>query len=171
MSDIIDFNNFTACFKSYVPYVKSRVMVFCHNMDEFDDYLQEGLLGLLQAVETYDKTKGVAFLTYAKVCIDHRLTNFVRKSSGKNKVPKKYILGFDSITNIKTEDTPENIVIDKDEVEFLKQKAKFHLSKMEYKVFVYYICGYSYSEISAKLNVPVKSVDNAINRIKTKLKK
>lgn len=169
MSNLIDFNNFTACFKSYVPFVKSRVLVFCENRSEFDDYFQEGLLGLLEAVNSFDESKQVPFLTFAKVCIDNKLKNLKRKANGKQQIPSKSISGFDSIADIISEENPENIVINKEEVDFLKQKAKLHLSKLEYKVFCYYVCGYSYFEIAEKMQISKKSVDNAIQRIKNKL--
>lgn len=169
MSNVIDFNDFAACFKSYVPYVKSRVLVYCENNNEFDDYFQEGLLGLFEAAKAFDESKEVKFLTFAKVCIDNKLKNLKRKSSGKQQVPNTSISGLDDIASVVSNETPENIVIDKDEIDFLKQKAKLNLSKMEYKVFCFYICGYSYLEIAQKMQISEKSVDNAIQRIKNKL--
>lgn len=165
-----DFSDFAACLKSYIPYVKSRVLAFCNNDGEFEDYLQEGLLGLLEASETFEAERNVSFLTYAKVCIDNRLKNFKRGINVKRNVPHNSVFNINDIEEIKTDETPETIVIDRFEVDLLKQKAKLHLSSMEYRVFCYYICGYSYSEIAKKLSGTEKSVDNAIQRIKRKLK-
>lgn len=170
MSKVKYYDDFTESLKAYIPFIKSRVIIYCDNQSNFDDYFQEGMLGLLEAINAYDSSKNAAFLTFAKVCIDNRLKNCKRTVSKGNRLK---VSNLDEITTENSAadiDSPESIVIAKDEITALKQKAKLHLSKLEYTVFCYHICGYSYFEISKKMGIEEKSVDNAIQRIKRKLK-
>ncbi len=127
----------------------------------FDDFIQEATLALYSAVCTYKETDKVTFGLYAKVCIRNRLVSYLRSISKKQKKQ----------TQKRSENEPARRLIEKVDAEELEGKIKSGLSKLEWEVFCLYIQKKSYVEIAEAIGKSTKSVDNAICRIKTKLKK
>lgn len=132
-------------------------------INETDDLKQEGLLGLVNAVSTFNFSKGVKFSTYANSCITNRMTNYINKNIKNN-----------TINNIATEEfntgSPESIVIEKEKFDEFVQQIIKKLSEFEWNVFCLFLTGSEYDEIATQLCIPVKSVDNAMQRVRQKLK-
>lgn len=137
-------------------------------LSEKDDFLQEGLIGLMKAVRTYDGVSS-SFVTYASVCIKSSIITAIRKYN-KHKNP---LLSYDDNLNSNIPDvsnSPESSFIDKESVGILYDKVFSVLSEYELNVFEMYLSDLSYKDMSKKLNKDSKSVGNAVYRIKRKLK-
>lgn len=144
-----------------------------------EDLIQEGMLGLLSAIRTYQPERSASFRTFAEVCIRTRLISAVRcASSGKHTPLNSYIPfetpSFDGIAEFVPASgfpqvNPEDLLISREELQEHLDTAKDHLSGFEAKVLGYYLEGLSYQEIAAQTGRSAKSVDNAVQRIRRKL--
>lgn len=170
-------NAFEELFNRYVPLIKIKMASINFNGLEKEDMLQEGLLGLLKAAQTYDNNSTASFKTYAGICIERRLYNLYKSLNRKKDIPANDIVPLDDEGPLdinsekhKGNDNPENVVIDKEENKLINHKIKKALSELEHKVLIMYIKGSTYKEISNSLCISTKSVDNAIQRIRKKLR-
>ncbi len=135
-----------------------------------EDWFQEGMIGLLLAVRTFNEEKKCTFATYASVCITNRLRSVCKKALGCKNEPLNNSLELDD-TVVPPSVSTEDDYIENEEYTFFTEKYVSVLSAVEKNVVEYYIAGFSYSEIAKKLGMTEKSVDNALFRAKTKLKK
>lgn len=143
-----------------------------------EDLMQEGFLGLLSAVRQYDESKETSFKTFAELCIRNRLYSAVKSASRFKHTPLNNSISFAS-PNFDEGQTrssaflrdPESLIIDNERADELYSSLGNYLSKFEEDVLALYLEGHSYSEISESLNKPVKSIDNAVQRIRKKLAK
>ncbi len=145
--------------------IKASKLKKSANIDD-DDLFQEGVLGLLNAVRSYNPEKG-RFQSFAEVCIINRMKNALNKSTGGYTVADDY--DFEQITDESA--LTEDYVILKERNGELSEKLEKLLSKKELSVLRLYLDGYSYKQIAARLSIPLKSVDNSLSRSKQKLKK
>ena len=155
---------------------------FLTNGDE-DDLFQEGMIGLYKAFLTYDVQSDVAFGTFAYLCVKRQILQAVRSSMSAKNAPLNNYLSIDphGSINVGGDDdegaycipsdapSPEDKVITKETINELSAKIKLVLSKYEYSVLSLYLRGFSYKQISIMLDKNLKSVDNAIERIRDKL--
>lgn len=135
----------------------------CRSMD-FDDLVQEGFLGLYNAVNGYDERGGASFRTYAMVCIRNRMLSALR-SAGREIDTEE--LSEEIPARAETE--PENAFIIKEDFARLVRYIEEKLSKSELKVLSLYLEGKSYDEIASELNKSRKFCDNAMQRVRKKL--
>lgn len=147
---------------------------------DFNDILQEGRLGLTNAINGYRDQKDVRFYTFANICIDRQLVTFIRSiSRDKHKLLNNSV-SLDSTTNsvgrplteIILDDKnidPELSFIEEEEREELYKKIEEKLTTIEKDVFDLRVQGFSYKEISSILDITPKAVDGCITRIKNKL--
>ncbi|MGN0558360.1 MAG: sigma-70 family RNA polymerase sigma factor [Acutalibacteraceae bacterium] len=137
---------------------------------ETGDFVQEGLLSLLSACKTYDEKRGSSFKNYAVLCIENRLKSVFRKTQNKSSIPNESIVPIDDAEHINdSSSNPEQLVLDKEFLNSVLKSLKTDLSQMEQKIFRLYLGGFTYAQISQTLSVPLKSVDNAIQRARKKL--
>jgi RNA polymerase sporulation-specific sigma factor len=148
----------------YIRLIWKKASAYSHGYHDIEDLTQEGLLALLKAAETFNASYGVKFSSYCEVCISNRIKNAACKNS---LVTDKY---FKSDAEEEDTVTPEKICIEKEFISELYHRISSFLSKTEMNVFSLYLDGLSYSEISQKLGVSLKSVDNAVFRVKRKLR-
>lgn len=147
---------------------------------DFNDLLQEGRLGLSQAIKDFQEQKNVQFYTFANLCINRQIATFLRNiARDKHKILNESI-SLDTSTNTigrpltelilddKNID-PEESFIEMEEKTELYNKIEKKLSSMENDVFNLRTQGFTYKEISQLLNITEKSVDGAIVRIKSKI--
>lgn len=133
-----------------------------------DDLFQEGLVGLLKAVRTYDGVSS-AFSTYASSCIGHSVISAVRRYRRQSAA----ILPLDETeqdTAMGSASSPETELIDRESSALLYARVLSGLSVFERTVFELYLSDYSYAEIASRVGKPEKSVANAINRARRKLR-
>lgn len=137
---------------------------------ETGDFIQEGLLSLLSACKTYDEKRGSSFKNYAVLCIENKLKTIFRRTQNKSSIPNESIVPIDDAENINdSSSNPEQLVLDREFLNSVLKSLKTDLSQMEQKIFKLYLNGFTYVQISQTLSVPLKSVDNAIQRAKKKL--
>ncbi len=141
-----------------------------------DDLMQEASLGLFSAARSFSAGQAASFRTYAGVCIDNRLRSAVRNSAReKNRPLSQYMELSDYYRQEDTADAgadPEALVLIDESVAELKQRLRELLSEREYQVFTqYHMHDCSYEEIAGCLGMDAKAVDNALQRVRRKLKK
>lgn len=160
--------------KKYISYVESRGY-------DYNDLVQEGMIGLSRAITDYKTQKDVQFNTFANVCIERQIFSFLRNiDSGKHKVLNDSI-SFDTTTNTygKSLDqilddkniNPETSFVQNEETNDLFDNILGELTDKESEVFKLRAQGFTYKEIASLLNISEKSVSKAIEKIKTKAKK
>ena len=139
--------------------------------DESDDIHQEATLAFWKAIKDYDPSKA-KFSTYACTCIKNRVLNVARQLGGeKHKIINEGISLVDEL-QVLAPSEPEDIVIGNENRAELLVKVQGALSEFEYRVFLlFFVEGRNYRAIAQDLRVEQKAVDNALQRVKTKLKK
>ena len=163
--------------EKYKNLVRSKATSMYILGGDTQDLIQEGMIGLFKAVRDYDAGRDACFYTFAQLCVSRNIFTAVQKSGRKKHAPLNYyvsIYGQDTsnengIGSVK--DNPENIMIGKENLEQLEQAIETEMSNFERQVIELRITGMGYDEISKVLGRDSKSVDNALQRIKNKLKK
>lgn len=151
-------------YRRYKNRVKWFLRKYKLNSLEREDLIQEGMIGLFNAIESYDRQKGVKFYTYANVCIRNRITNSLQSLWNK----KKNLTDEQDVDDVSIEQNPEdNVIIG--EISKSIQNAVVNLSDMEKQVLTRYLDKKSYNQISVELNISSKKVDNILMKIKGKL--
>ena len=148
---------------------------------ENDDMLQEGMIGLFKAIQSYDLDKNNSFKTFANLCIERQLITAIKTSNRQKHIPLNSSFSLNKTAFEDDEDTslleildskfiedPLDTITKKEYFETIENKIDENLSLFEKKVLERYIQGESYVDIANKLESPVKSVDNAIQRIRKK---
>ena len=151
-----------------------------------DDLIQEGMIGLFKAVRDYDIGRDASFSTFADLCVSRQMYTAVQASRRQKHIPlNTYISLYESAgTNREGEEeklvnmlaarsgqSPEEMVIDRENVAQLERTIEKELSSFEKQVLDLYMTGMGYQQIAKVLGKYDKSTDNALQRIKTKLKK
>jgi len=148
---------------------------------EKDDLMQEGFWGLYKAILSFNSEKQNSFRTFANLCIERQLITLIKTSNRQKNIPlnSSYSLNtaaYDEcdgvsildILDTKTVEDPLETIIKKEYYNNVESKIGRNLSEFERNVLNRYIQGQSYSDIATSLETPVKSVDNAIQRIRKK---
>ena len=156
--------------KKYEPLITKvaiRVLPYCKNNGlELSDLIQEGMIGLNHAIEKYHEQGTTLFFTYAKTCIERKMLSVVISSNRKKNRILNESISYDDEENLlmkfikDSTPNPEETVID----------IEKELTDFENEVFSLLISGFKYQEIAEILEKDKKSIDNAIQRIKQKLK-
>ena len=152
-----------------------------------DDLIQEGMLGLFKAVRDYDCGRDVSFKTFAQLCVNRQLYTAVKASGRKKHLPLNSAISLSQPVREKDgeeseEDlvdfleadknmNPEEYLIGREELEQLEELIEKELSPFEKQVLDLHLTGMGYVEIAHVLNRDEKSTDNALQRIRMKLKK
>jgi len=141
-----------------------------------EDLIQEGMLGLLSAIRTYDPNKGTKFSTYAEYCIRRRIYNAIKLASGNKHTPLNSYISLESsqLEENSAPSTyhlrvPEDFVIAREQAGEVEKLLYGALSKFESSVLELFLEGTTYKEMAAKLGKSDKSIDNAVQRIRKKL--
>ena len=164
--------------KRYTRLVKTCARpYFLVGADE-EDLLQEGMLGLMKAIREYDGRRGTPFGAFARLCVTRKIFSAVRAAASPRHDPLNRSMSidrplFEDLAESHTRVTapvsdPESLVIGNEEREEMIRRLYSLLSEFEAKVLTLFLDGLSYGEMSKALHKPIKSVDNAIQRIKRK---
>lgn len=159
---------FEEIFARYTGLVKSICRSYYLLGGDFDDLLQEGFFGLVKAVNTFDEERQASFKTFAYLCVSSNVKTAVKKACSKANMVLTLAVPIHTLIGLQTENLEDEIIQSEGEGE-LEEKLKKLLSSFERKILKLWLGGLSYSEISTQTGKPVKSVDNAIQRIKKKL--
>lgn len=157
----------------YVGIITSIARKYSAQGYEENDFVQEGLMGLLYAAKTYDPDGGMSFKNYVSLVAERRFISIIRRQNTQKSVPLSAIVGLDTLDSevVDLSGTPEGQIMLKEQVDLAMQQLRGILSEFELKVFLLYIGGLSYNAIAKKLGVSEKSVDNALHRAKRKIQK
>lgn len=153
-----------------------------------DDLIQEGMIGLFKAIRDFDSGRDASFFTFADLCISRQMYTAVQASRRQKHIPlNTYIslyatskrnddlneedMALVNILALKSDQSPEEMMIDKENVEQLEKTIEKELSSLEKQVLDLYLTGMSYTQIAKVLGRDEKSTDNALQRIKNKLRK
>lgn len=147
-----------------------------------DDLIQEGMIGLFKAIRDYCPDKDSSFYHFADLCIARQIYTAVEASQRKKHAPlNSYIPLYTDSGDTETgtiecevgfawESDPEKIIINQEELETFQSRVQKRLSAMEKEVLTYYLQGFDYSQIAELMGREPKAVDNALQRLKKKLK-
>lgn len=151
-----------------------------------EDLIQEGMIGLFKALRDYDSGRDASFATFADLCVSRQMYTAVQASTRQKHMPlNSYISLYSAgkergegeeaelINSLvsKAEINPEELLIDKENAENLAKEIARELSPFENQVLDLYLTGMSYSQIAKVLGKDEKSTDNALTRMKGKVKK
>lgn len=140
-----------------------------------DDLIQEGMIGLFKAVQDYRPDREASFQTFASLCIERQLYSAVKNSTRQKHIPLNSYVSLSeeaetgSLEGLWSEN-PEALIIDRENTGSLEKQISQTLSPMENKVLDYYLKGYSYVQIAELMNKQSKSIDNALQRIRGKIR-
>lgn len=169
--------------EKYKDLVNSKVGKYFIIGAEREDTIQEGMIGLFKAIKSYNSEMQSSFKSFANICIERQLITAIKTSNRQKHQPLNSYLSLntaaydnnedDSVElletfNSKTIEDPLETIMKKEYFNEIKNTMHKSLSKFEEKVLDRYIQGESYEVIAKKLETPVKSVDNAIQRIRKK---
>lgn len=157
----------------YERYMKT-VKFFARNLyllgADYEDLLQEGMLGLIKAVNSYKEGES-SFRTFATLCIKSSLYTAVKKYSATNALPLNNSVEYSVLDKLNFfNENPEVETIKKEGVNELIKLISDKLSKRELQILKLYLDGLSYDEISKNTNLNFKAIDNALQRARKKIK-
>lgn len=169
----------TSCMDTLIERYKRQVRNQARTLyligGDSDDLIQEGMLGLFKAIRDYRPEKEVSFEAFAKLCISRQLYSAVQAAGRQKHVPLNTYVELSDQLDAQDDGpqgkSPEELLIDRENMEKLKEEIWQLLSPMEKKILRSYLDGESYTETASRLNKSPKSVDNALQRIRRKLKK
>ena len=151
-----------------------------------EDLIQEGMIGLFKAIRDYDSGRDASFFTFADLCVSRQMYTAVQASRRQKHIPlNNYISLYSNVSEGRDGEeealvnvlasgsdlNPEELVIDKENVDRLEMLIERELSSFEKQVLDLYLTGMGYQQIAKVLGRDDKSTDNALQRIKTKLRK
>lgn len=161
----------------YRPLVLKRTQAYFLTGADREDLLQEGWIGLHKAIMKYQSDKGICFRRFATMCVVRQVITAVRMATRQKHMPLSAYTTLNGTEEIEQPleilDTtgghdPNEELIRRDGMEWLKAMLKKHLSGFEWEVLGLYLKGKSYREISATLEKNTKAIDNALARIREK---
>ncbi|MCR4989917.1 MAG: sigma-70 family RNA polymerase sigma factor [Lachnospiraceae bacterium] len=156
----------------YKNLVRSRAgSMYILGADE-DDLLQEGMIGLYKAIRDYSPEKDAGFITFATLCVSRQMYTAIESADRqKHMMLNSYVSIYEEDFQKEGGANPEEEFLDKERVEQIEALFEKELSPFERQVLDLHLTGMDYHEISMVLEKSDKSVDNALQRIKTKLKR
>ncbi|NMP37661.1 MAG: sigma-70 family RNA polymerase sigma factor [Clostridiales bacterium] len=149
--------------------VRAQAAAFSGTLLEAEDLAQEGMFGLLSAINTYTPGGQASFKTYAGVCVRNRMADALKSASRGKHSPANLQVPIDD-RQPDSNAGPEAYVISKESVENIKRFLVSGLSETESTVIRLYLGSMSYEDIAARLGITAKSVDNALQRARRKLR-
>jgi len=170
-------------YDKYKPLVEMKAQKFYEYVKnkgyELNDLIQEGMIGLSNAINDYEENKDIKFITFANVCIERQLLNFLRDINRHKHQVLNTSVSIDAenkggitlldILNDDNNPSPEDTFMLNEEQKELKDEIKEVLTEKEKEVFDLRYEGFTYQEIARLLNMSKKAVDGTISRIKQKI--
>jgi len=170
--------------KKYKNFVRSKARSYFLIGADKEDIIQEGMIGLFKAIRDFRQDKISSFRAFAELCITRQIITAIKTATRQKHIPLNSYISLnkpiydeesertllDVITGSKVSD-PEELLISREEVDSIESKIGEVLSDLEWQVLTYYLQGKSYQEIAKDLDRHVKSIDNALQRVKRKLEK
>ncbi|ATP42232.1 RNA polymerase factor sigma-70 [Solibacillus sp. R5-41] len=178
-ADALDF-----LISKYRLFVKAKARSYFLIGADKEDIIQEGMIGLYKAIRDFKEDKLASFRAFAELCITRQIITAIKTATRQKHIPLNSYISLDKpiydeesertlmdvITSPISED-PEHLMINREDYSHLEKKMSEVLSELEQQVLIRYLEGQSYNEISEELNRHVKSIDNALQRVKRKLER
>ena len=170
--------------KKYKNFVKAKAKSYFLIGADKEDIIQEGMIGLYKAVRDFDASKTNSFKGFADICITRQIITAIKTATRQKHIPLNSYISLNKpvydeesertlldiiATSIVTD--PEELIISKEELKHIESKMNELLSDLELQVVEYYLNGKSYQYMADKIKRDVKSIDNALQRVKRKLEK
>lgn len=166
----------------YKNFVRAKARSYFLIGADREDLIQEGMIGLYKAIRDYNPDKQASFRGFAELCITRQIITAIKAATRQKHQPLNSYVSLnrpvyddesdrtlmDIITGTKVLN-PEDIIIDREDIASIEAKMGEMLSSLEWDVLNLYLQGKSYQEIAAVLGRQVKSIDNALQRVKGKL--
>ncbi|MET1250417.1 RNA polymerase sporulation sigma factor SigH [Sporolactobacillus sp. STCC-11] len=166
----------------YKNFVRAKAKAYFLVGADREDIIQEGMIGLFKAIRDYRGDKLASFKAFAELCITRQMITAVKTATRQKHIPLNSYVSLDKpIYDEESERTlmdvvceaqsnnPEQMLISREEYDDIEEKLSRVLSDLERKVLRQYLDGRTYQEISVDLKRHVKSIDNALQRVKRKL--
>jgi RNA polymerase sporulation-specific sigma factor len=168
----------------YKNFVRAKARSYFLIGADREDIIQEGMIGLYKAIRDFRSDKLASFRAFAELCITRQIITAIKTATRQKHIPLNSYVSLnkpiydeesdrtllDVLSGTKVTD-PEELVISREEFIHIEQKMGEFLSDLEWRVLMYYLEGKSYQEIADSLDRHVKSVDNALQRVKRKLER
>ncbi len=168
----------------YKNFVRTKARSYFLIGADHEDIVQEGMIGLYKAIRDYKAEKLSSFRAFAELCVTRQIITAIKTATRQKHIPlnsyislNKPIYEEDSdrtLLDVITEEgvsNPEDMLIDREDLSLIEGRIGQMLSDLEKDVLVRYMEGKSYVEIAGEMHRHVKSIDNALQRIKRKLMK
>ncbi len=168
----------------YKNFVRAKARSYFLIGADREDIIQEGMIGLYKAIRDFRSDKLASFRAFAELCITRQIITAIKTATRQKHIPLNSYISLnkpiyeedsertllDVISNARVSD-PEEMVINREELGDIEEKMGEILSDLEWKVLMAYLDGRSYQEIAIDLKRHVKSIDNALQRVKRKLER
>jgi RNA polymerase sporulation-specific sigma factor len=168
----------------YRNFVRAKARSYFLIGADREDIIQEGMIGLYKAIRDFKEDKLSSFKAFAELCITRQIITAIKTATRQKHIPLNSYVSLDKPIYDEESDrtlmdvisgakvmNPEELIINQEEFDDIEVKMGELLSDLERKVLVLYLDGRSYQEISEDLNRHVKSIDNALQRVKRKLER
>jgi len=165
----------------YKPLVRKKANTMYLIGGDTDDLIQEGMIGLFKAIRDYNGEKESSFYHFAELCISRQIYTVVEAYNRKKHAPLNSYVSLYSGTNdegivladaltTSAMENPEQMMIDQENLVLFMERLKERLSKMECQVLDLYLSGFNYHQIAEEMGKSAKAIDNALQRIKAKIR-
>ncbi|RBP44862.1 RNA polymerase sporulation sigma factor SigH [Garciella nitratireducens] len=177
-----DLNALETIINKYKNFVKAKARSYFLIGADREDIFQEGMIGLYKAIRDFRGDKLASFRAFAELCITRQIITAIKTATRQKHIPlNSYVSLNKPIYDDESDRTlmdvlspskvldPEELIINREKLNSMEGKIGELLSNLEWKVLSSYLEGKSYQEIAEELNRQVKSIDNALQRVKRKL--
>ncbi|MCL6625975.1 MAG: RNA polymerase sporulation sigma factor SigH [Alicyclobacillus shizuokensis] len=168
----------------YRNFVRAKARSYFLIGADREDIVQEGMIGLFKSVRDYREDKLTSFKAFAELCVTRQIITAIKTATRQKHIPLNSYVSLDKpiydedsdrtlldvLSTVRVSD-PEDMVIHQEEFDAIEVTMSELLSDLERKVLMLYLDGRSYQEIAVDLDRHVKSIDNALQRVKRKLEK
>lgn len=170
--------------EKYKPLVRAKARSYFLVGADREDIVQEGMIGLFKAVRDYKDDKSIPFKVFAEMCITRQIITAVKTATRQKHIPLNSYVSLNRKVFDEDSDkflieviqevsiaNPEELFINKEQYTVIESRVMELLSPFEKEVLAKYLAGINYQDIAKQLKKPVKSVDNALQRLKKKIEK
>ena len=168
----------------YKPFVRNKARSYFLIGADREDIIQEGMIGLYKAIRDFRGDKLTSFKAFAELCITRQIITAIKTATRQKHIPLNSYISLDKPIYDEDSDRtlldvlcgsrvadPEELIINQEEFDDIELKISEILSDLERKVLMLYLDGRSYQEIAVNLDRHIKSIDNALQRVKRKLER